>query len=156
MSSNPYINYYVNQAGSGIGGFQGARFQRGQGWFGNLFKNAILPLLKYIGPKIIKTGASVATDAIAGENVLQSLKTHGKSTAKDIAGDVGERAARFVQTGKGKRRRSVRIARFAKRRRITSPKRLVEELSIFDGISLPMDSRFQKHLIWIFIQKLLD
>jgi len=133
MSSNPYINYYVNQAGSGIGGFQGVRFQRGQGWFGNLFKNAILPLLKYIGPKIIKTGASVATDAIAGENVLQSLKTHGKATAKDIAGDVGERAARFVQTGSGKRKRhgSVRIANFAKRRRITRPKRKVKQLSIF-------------------------
>src|SRR5260370_28178209 len=133
MSSNPYINYYVNQAGSGIGGFQGARFQRGQGWFGNLFKNAILPILKYIGHKIIKTGASVASDAIAGENVLQALKTHGKDTAKDIAGDVGKRAARFVQTGKGKRRRSIRISKFGKRRRITRPKRKrrVKKLSIF-------------------------
>jgi len=52
MSSNPYINYYVNQAGSGIGGFQGVRFQRGQGWFGNLFKNAILPLLNILVLKL--------------------------------------------------------------------------------------------------------
>jgi len=105
MSSNPYINYYVNQAGSGIGGFQGARFQRGQGFFGNVFKSAILPLLKYIGPKLLSTGVSAATDAIGGENFLDSLKTRGKTTARNIASDAGERAMRFAQTGRGRKRR---------------------------------------------------
>ena len=136
MSSNPYINYYVNQAGSGIGGFQGVRFQRGQGFFGNIFKSAIMPLLKYLGPKLLKTGASVASDAISGENVLQSLKTHGKSAARDIASDVSERTARFAQTGTGrKRRRSVRISRNLKKRKRNSSRRKrasKKRKSIFD------------------------
>jgi len=124
MYSNPYINYYVNQAGSGIGGFQGTRFQRGGGFFGNLFRNTIMPLLKYLGPKILKTGASVASDAIAGENVLSSLKTHGKEAARDIAADAGMRATRFAQTGTGrKRRRSARISNKVKKRKLTSTKR---------------------------------
>ena len=124
MYSNPYTNYYVNQAGSGIGGFQGVRFQRGQGFFGNIFKSAIMPLLKYLGPKLLKTGASVASDAISGENVLQSLKTHGKSAARDIASDVGERAVRFAQTGRGrKRRRSVSKPRKLKKRKSSKSRR---------------------------------
>jgi len=111
MSSNPYINYYVNQAGSGIGGFQGARFQRGQGFFGNVFKSAILPLLRYLGPKILSSGVSAATDAIGGDNFLESLKTRGKATAQQVASDAGERAMRFAQTGRGKRRRRVKSRR---------------------------------------------
>ena len=141
MYSNPYINYYVNQAGSGIGGFQGVRFQRGQGFFGNFFRNAVMPLLKYLGPKILKTGTSIASDAIAGENVLQSLKTHGKEAARDIASDVGDRVTRFAQTGTGnrKRKRSVRVSNKGKIRKISTPKRKrpafrnsAKNLSIFE------------------------
>lgn len=105
MSSNPYTNYYVNQAGSGISGFQGVRFQRGQGFFGNIFKSAILPLLKYLGPKILNTGASIASDAIEGENVMSSLKKRGKAAAMQMSGDVANRALKFAQTGKGRKRR---------------------------------------------------
>src|SRR5882757_577223 len=101
MYSNPYINYYANQAGTGIGGFQGARFQKGHGFFGNVFKNAIMPLLKYLGPKAVALGSDVATDAISGENVLESLKSRGNSTARRIASDAGQRALKFAQTGKG-------------------------------------------------------
>jgi len=137
MYSNPYINYYVNQAGSGIGGFQGVRFQRGGGFFGNLFRSTIMPLLKYLGPKILKTGVSVASDAIAGENVLSSLKSHGKEAARDIASDVGDRVTRFAQTGTGrKRKRSVRNSNKIKRRKLTSTKRNIKSasknLSIFE------------------------
>lgn len=105
MSSNPYINYYANQAGTGIGGFQGAKFQRGQGFFGNVFRNAILPLMKYFGKKALNTGLNVANDAIEGENVLNSLKTRSKRTVREIASDVGDRAMKFAQTGKGRKRK---------------------------------------------------
>ena len=137
MYSNPYINYYVNQAGSGIGGFQGVRFQRGGGFFGNLFRSTIMPLLKYLGPKILKTGVSVASHAIAGENVLSSLKSHGKEAARDIASDVGDRVTRFAQTGNGrKRKRPVRNSNKIKRRKLTSTKRNIKSasknLSIFE------------------------
>ena len=90
MSSNPYLNYYAKQAGTGITGFQGARFQRGHGFFGNVFKNAVMPLLKYLGPQAVALGADVATDAISGENVLDSLKSRGKTTARRIESDAGD------------------------------------------------------------------
>ena len=102
---NPYINYYVNQAVSGIGGFQGARFQRGQGFFGNVFKNAILPLIKYLGKRAISAGADVAVDAINGENLVNSLKSRGTSAAQNIADDFSKIATRFAQSGQGRKRR---------------------------------------------------
>ena len=119
MSSNPYINYYVDQAGTGIGGFQGARFQRGQGFFGNVFKSAILPLLKYFGKQALSTGVDVAKDALSGENVLDSLKTRGKRTMQDIATDAAARATRFAQTGTGtrKRKRNIKGGNYSKKSR---------------------------------------
>ena len=108
MSSNPYITYYVNQAGSGIGGFQGARFQRGQGFFGNVFKSAILPLLRYFGKQALTTGVDVAKDALSGENILDSIKTRGKRTMRNMASDAATRATKYAQTGTGRRGRKRR------------------------------------------------
>ena len=102
-------SYYYNQAGSGVGGFAGARFQRGHGW-GSFF----MPLLKYLGPKILSTGANIASDAIAGQNVLESLKTRGKKLSRDVAHDAADRVERYAQTGKGKRRRRRRKTTLAK------------------------------------------
>ena len=39
MSTMNYASYYVNQAGNGISGFEGVRFQKGAGFFG-LIKSA--------------------------------------------------------------------------------------------------------------------
>ncbi len=105
MSTNPYISYYINQAGSGISGYDGTRFQRGNGFFGSIFKNAILPVLKYLGKKAAATGAQVATDTLSGDNIFNSIKSRGKRTFQDIAEDAGNRAIQFAQTGKGKKRR---------------------------------------------------
>jgi hypothetical protein len=106
MESNPYKNYYSNQAGSGIGGFQGVQFQRGAGFFGNVFKNAILPLLKYMGKQAINTGAMVAEDALSGQNVLESMKARGKMSARNIASDAAKRMDKFAQTGTGRKRKN--------------------------------------------------
>jgi hypothetical protein len=63
-----YVDYYVNQAGSGIGPvFQGAAHQRGFGFFGNIFR-AVFPLLssgaKAIGSELLNTGFGVLRDSI--------------------------------------------------------------------------------------------
>jgi hypothetical protein len=105
MDSNTFINYYSNQAGTGIGGFQGTRFQRGNGFLGTLYRSAVLPLLKYLGPKAFRTGIDTVQDSIGGENFMSALKKNSKKTAQKIAGDASERAMRFAQTGTGKRRR---------------------------------------------------
>lgn len=40
---NNLEEFYINQAGSGITGFSGVRYQRGSGFFGRLMKGAIMP-----------------------------------------------------------------------------------------------------------------
>ena len=50
--TNPYIDYYTNQAGSGLTGFQGYKYQRGHGFFSSLFRNILVPLVKYFGKKL--------------------------------------------------------------------------------------------------------
>jgi hypothetical protein len=128
-----YANYYVNQAGNGISGFEGVRFQKGAGFFG-LIKSAFLPILKYLGPKLLSTGSAIANDIIAGENFKDSFKNQGKKQAQMIAGDISERAQRFAQTGKGRRKRkkksafkskpkSKRISKRRVKRRLSSKKK---------------------------------
>jgi hypothetical protein len=104
MYTNQYSDYYLNQAGSGLAGFEGVRFQKGAGIFGFL-KSAFMPLLRYIGPKLFETGSAIASDIIGGENWKESVKTRTKKQAQNIAGDVSDRALRFAQTGTGRKRR---------------------------------------------------
>jgi len=126
---NSLDNYYRNMAvngmaGTGIPGYHGSRIQKGGGWFGNAFKGILLPLLQYIAPKLINTGAQVANDAIAGENIMQSLKTRGKATAQEVAQDAAARAQQYMQTGKGRRRR-----RRVLKRSVKKPRRSVKRLA---------------------------
>ena len=100
---NPYIDYYVNQAGSGLRGFSGTRYQRGYGWFSRLFSSAILPALKFLGKKSLSAGINVADDVLAGKNVKESLKTRAIEGGKETAKAAIDRGNKFLQTGKGKR-----------------------------------------------------
>jgi hypothetical protein len=114
MDSNPFINYYVNQAGSGISSFQGTRFQRGRGFFSNIFKNAIVPLVKFLGPKVLKTGFDIVNDVSRGEPIVSAVKKRGKRVAQELADDAAERLHTFAQTGQGGKRR--KTTRKTKRR----------------------------------------
>src|SRR6266705_1826271 len=84
---NPYINYYCKQAGSGIAGYAGSRYQRGGGFFGKIFKK-LTPAIKYIARKGLKAVSSVGRDVLNGENLVESLKDNLTSTGKDIAFDA--------------------------------------------------------------------
>ena len=99
--SNSYINYYLNQAGSGLSTFEGVRYQRGNGFFGRLLSGAILPALRFLGRKALSTGVNVGMDVLDGRNFKQSLKQHSKKAARDTANSALLRAQRFVQTGRG-------------------------------------------------------
>src|SRR5215475_7805746 len=87
MSSSHYVQYYSNQAGGGISGFEGARFQNGHGIFASLLRFG-LPVLKYLGTKAYNAGQQIFSDIFGGENVLQSLKTRGKDLGQDILRDA--------------------------------------------------------------------
>jgi len=101
--SNSYINYYLNQAGSGLSAFEGVRYQRGNGFFGRLLSGAILPALRFLGRKALSTGVDVGMDALEGNNIKESIKRRSKKAAKDVASAALNRAQRYVQTGRGKR-----------------------------------------------------
>lgn len=101
--SNTYINYYLNQAGSGLSAFEGVRYQRGNGFFGRVLSGAILPALRFLGRKALSTGVDVGMDVLDGNNIKESIKKRSKKAAKDVASTASTRAQRYVQTGRGQR-----------------------------------------------------
>jgi len=58
----------VNQAGNGISGFSGVRYQKGHGFFGRLINNAVLPLIKFLGKNFLNAGAKVANDLVDSDD----------------------------------------------------------------------------------------
>ena len=103
--TNPYIEYYSNQAGSGLAGFEGYRYQRGHGFFSSIFQNILKPLGRYLGRTALSTGVNIGNDFLHGENIKDSLNKNVKLTSKNMLGDAITRAQKFAQTGSGKRRR---------------------------------------------------
>ena len=87
-----FFRTHAVQYGGGGGGvaFRGRRYQRGHGLgsvLGSLFKS-ILPAAKKVGKtvgkELLRTGAHVASDALAGENVGQSLERHSRKSAAKL------------------------------------------------------------------------
>lgn len=103
--SNPYIEYYRNQAGSGLAGYSGYKFQRGHGFFGNIFQHILKPLGQYFGKQALSTGIGIGSDILGGENLKESAKKRLKMTGENVLNDAVKRATKFAQTGKGRKRR---------------------------------------------------
>ena len=73
-----YEDYYLEQSGSGMSVFQGARMQRGHGLGSILrgfFRNA-WPLIqtgaKAFGKQALKTGLQIANDVVEGRKFVES------------------------------------------------------------------------------------
>lgn len=115
---NPYNEYYMNQAGSGLTGFSGTRYQRGHGFFGKLFSGALLPALKFLGRQALNTGVNVGQDFLEGKNFKQSMKERAIESGKVSANAAINRAKKFAQTGKGRKRK--RVTKKTKAKRIKS------------------------------------
>ncbi|RWS18673.1 hypothetical protein B4U80_00004, partial [Leptotrombidium deliense] len=97
------LQYYRNQAGSGLSGFAGTRYQRGNGLFSNLWTKIGLPVLKFLGRQAISTGLNVASDALDGRNSKESavdhLKTSGRNTV-DYLKQLNQQSGRGVKRRK--------------------------------------------------------
>ena len=104
---NPYINYYKQQAGNGLVGFEGVRYQKGHGFFGRLISSFAKPLLGYLGKKALGVGKDLAGDILQGKNIKESGKRRLKQGLKAVGEDAlsyGKRKLDQVGTGaKGKR-----------------------------------------------------
>ena len=98
--SNPYIDYYTRQAGTGIAGFQGYRYQRGHEFFGRLISKAVFPLLKFLGKRALSTGADIATDVIVNKrNIADAAKERLETEGRELANAGIQRAKKYVLEG---------------------------------------------------------
>lgn len=128
MAVNDYSRYYTNQAGNGLAGFEGYRFQKGYGFFGRIFKTFAKPLMGYLGRKALRTGRDIVEDVLGGKNLKSASKRRVMDTIGDMGSDVSKR---FAQSGSGfpaasikrKRARPKRpVARKTRRKRKTKRK----------------------------------
>ena len=120
--------YYLSQAkqtGHGAA-FEGYPYQRGHG-LGNIFKSLlrlVLPVAKSaagkaIGREALVTGTNIASDILSGQNVKTAVSTRSRQGAKRLV----RKAKTKLQQGKGKRRRTTKKRKTAKRKTIKGRKR---------------------------------
>jgi len=113
-----YRSLFVQQAGSGITGFEGIRYQRGNGFFGRLLSSAVYPLLQFLGKKAAGFGANLAKDIIVDKKDFKTAaKERLKETGREVASAGIDRANQFIQTGKGLRRKMSKRRKSVKKRR---------------------------------------
>ena len=91
-SAESWTNFY--QSGDGFVGFP---YQRGAG-LGNVFRSifrTLLPLAKSagktIGKEMLSTGAQIASDVVAGENVGDSFKARGRAAGARLLHKAGDK-----------------------------------------------------------------
>ena len=105
---NPYIDYYSKQVGSGISGFAGDRYHRGNGFFGKILKK-LSPALKYIGRQGWEAFKTMGSDVMNGESLENAGKNNLIKTARTVMNDANDRIEKFKkQSGNGYKRRTKR------------------------------------------------
>jgi hypothetical protein len=123
-----FNNYYVTQAGNGLQGFEGVRYQRGHGFLGRFLKSAIVPMLKFLGKRALSSGADIASDVLEGKPIKAAAKARGIEAMKGVTSAGIKRAREFVQTGKGRKRRR-RIVKTTKRKPYKRRRQSKEQLA---------------------------
>ena len=122
--TSEYAKYYTNQAGNGLTGFKGYRFQKGHGFFGRMLKSFAKPLLGYFGKKAWDTGMNIVDDTLRGENI----KTAGKRRFRETVRAMGSDARRkiFEQEGSGFPAKSIKRMKKVRKTSVKrkTPKRL--------------------------------
>jgi hypothetical protein len=121
-SKDDYFHYYKNQAGSGLGVYQGAPIQRGNG-IGSLLKGLVkstLPLLarggKMLGKRLVSAGANIAKDVIDGENFGDAAKNRFTEGGKGLLNDLLHKVSTNREQPATKRRRKRQNTTNSKRR----------------------------------------
>lgn len=106
-------NYYMQQSGSGIGGFAGIRYQKGHGFFGRLVSGTILPILKkmlpFLGKTALSTGMDVVRDVSQGEKIGSSVKRRLRETAESLSDKAMAKVREMTGSGAKRRRRRKRV-----------------------------------------------
>lgn len=112
-----FSHHYQQQAGglSDITVFRGQPYQRGYG-FGSVFRRFGIPILKFLGKQLVKTGINIGNDYLQGNNLRASFKTHGKQGIRSSAKEGLKKLNELLdQSGTGIRKRSVKQKKTLKR-----------------------------------------
>jgi hypothetical protein len=117
---NNFERYYTEQAGNGIAGFSGVKYQKGFGFFGRLLSGAVLPFLKFLGKNALSTGTSIAQDITDTDDFsLKNIKDVSTRRLKETGKKILKRAADKILTGEGVRK--------PKRRKIMKKKKPIKK-----------------------------
>ena len=120
MAQSSYASYYSNQAGNGLSGFKGVRYQKGHGFFGRLITSFIKPLLGYLGKKLFNVGTNIATDVLSGEKFKSSGKRRLAETVQMIGRDVRKKVD---QMGSGYTPKTIKDLKKQRKRKINKRKK---------------------------------
>lgn len=118
-----FAGYYKSQVGSGLNDitvFRGRPYQRGYG-YGVLFRHIGIPLLKYLGKHVIRTGVKLGSDWLKEKPFKQSLRKRGAEFVRDAGTDGVKRVATYLSMrGSGriyKRKKKAKKVKKAKKKR---------------------------------------
>ena len=107
---NPYIEYYMKQAGSGITGYAGTKYHNGSGFFGKILKN-LKPALKYIGRQGWDVLKTIGSDVMSGTSLSEAGRRSLLKTAANVVSDANTKLNEFkkrTQSGSGVRKRKAK------------------------------------------------
>ena len=138
-----YDDYYARHVGGALPYFSGARVQKGHG-FGSSFSGLLLsvaPLIKRgalaLGKGALTTGAQIAGDVVAGQNIKKATKRRATAAGTALMSSLlatppppGKRIKRTAPPTK-------RIKLTAPRRRTSLIKRQPPDVFSYDGIRTP-------------------
>lgn len=103
---NNFEKYYCDQAGNGIAGFSGVKYQKGFGFFGRLLSGAVLPFLRFIGKNALNAGASIAHDISESDDFsLKNIKDVSTKRVRETGKSMLKKAADKVLKGNGIKRK---------------------------------------------------
>ncbi|MDI9312529.1 MAG: hypothetical protein QM535_20125 [Limnohabitans sp.] len=111
-----FEKYYIAQAGNGIAGFNGVRYQKGKGFFGKVLSGAVFPLLKFLGKNFLQTGVNFANDLLESDDFsIQNVKSKAK---KNINASASKYLGDDFKLLKGEGRKRKRRKKYIRKRKI--------------------------------------
>lgn len=129
-TADPYIKYYVEQAGKGINVYRGASYQKGHGvgsFFGSLFRT-VMPLIRSgaraVRRQVLSSGASLLGDVAENKPFKQAFKERLSEASGSLKRKAEDKVMQMAGSGhkRAKKRRKVHSVS-AVRRRKTSLRR---------------------------------
>lgn len=122
---NSIERYYLTQAGNGVHGFAGVRYQKGNGFFGRILSTAVIPFIKFLGKNVLKAGSNIASDLVDSDDfTLNNFKEVGKKRLKEQAGVAYENVKNKILSGQGMKRKYKRKRRNRKMKLIKDIKKV--------------------------------